>query len=133
MKNSWPRVECKVTVFFEAEHDLPQMNKQCFHRHNYWLEAGYWQEINPITGCTKTMSDMRVDVDEIVEKIKHKNLNDVLPVTPTAEFLACWFLMQLPAYWDFVIIRCYGGFECRAERKFITQDWAKKLCEPSKA
>jgi len=123
MKTSWPRVECRVSVFFDADHNLPQMNRQGVHRHNYWLEAGYWHEINPHTGCTKTMSDMRVDVDEIVEKIKDKNLNEILPVTPTAEFLACWFLMQLPAYWDFVVIRCYGGFECRIDRKNMTQAW----------
>lgn len=73
------------------------------------------------------MLDMKVDVDEVVEKIRDKNLNEVLPVTPTAEFLACWFLMQLPAYWDFVVIRCYGGFECRIDRKNITQEWKAKI------
>lgn len=127
MKNSWPRVECKVTVMFDAKHTLRQMNSLDEHEHFYWLEAGYWQEINPNTGCTKTMSDMKVDVDQVADKVRGKNLNEVLPVTPTAEFLACWFLMQLPAYWDFVIIRTYHGFECRIDRKNITQAWKDLL------
>lgn len=127
MKNSWPMVECRVSRMFDAEHSLPQVGNPEIHRHTYWLEAGYLHEINPNRGVTKSMSEMLVDVDQVLEHIKNKNLNEILPVTPTAEYLACWFLMQLPAYWSFVIIRCYGGFEVRAERNLITKKWADKL------
>lgn len=127
MKSSWPRVECRVSRFFDADHSLPQMNKLGVHRHNYWAEFGYWHEINPTIGATKKMSDMLVDVDEVVAKVAGKNLNEVLPVTPTAEFLACWMLCQLPAYWDFVIVRCYNGFECRIDRKNMTTEWLRRL------
>jgi 6-pyruvoyl-tetrahydropterin synthase len=127
MKNSWPRVECRVTRIFDAEHSLPQVGNPEPHRHSYWLECGYHHEINPIRGVTKSMQEMLVDVDEIVVNIKDKYLNDVMPVTPTAEFLACWVLSQLPEYWDFVIIRAYGGFEARADRKNMTKEWMDRL------
>jgi 6-pyruvoyl-tetrahydropterin synthase len=129
MKSSWPRVECRVSKFIDADHSLPKVGFAETHRHNYWIEFGYCHEINVERGVTKSMQEMMVDVDKVIEKIKYKNLNEVLPVTPTAEFLACWILSQLPEYWDFVIIRCYGGFECRIDRKNITTNWIKKLNE----
>lgn len=127
MKTSWPRVECRVTRLFDAEHSLPQVGNPERHRHSYWLECGYFHEINPIRGVTKSMQEMLVDVDEIVARLRGQYLNDVLPVTPTAEFLACWILAQLSEYWDFVVIRAYNGFECKAERKNMTKEWLSKL------
>ena len=127
MKSSWPRVKCKINKFFDADHSLPQMGRAELHRHSYWAEFGYWHEINPTTGVTKTIDDMMKDLDVVVERVSGKNLNEVLPVTPTLEFLACWMLCQLPAYWEFVVIRGYGCYEVEIHRDWLTENWKKVL------
>jgi len=106
---------------------LPLVGKAERHRHSYWLECGWHHEIRPDYGCTKAMQDMGKDIDPIVERIRGAYLNDVLPVPPTAEMLACWILVQLPPYWDYVMIRAYSGFMCKIERKYMTNAWHQKL------
>lgn len=127
MKTSWPRVECSIVRTFHAWHSLPLVGRAERHSHFYELEAGYCHEIRPDYGCTKSMQDMSKDVDDVLVRINDQYLNDVLPVTPTAEMLACWFLAQLPAYWDHVKIHTYGYFNCRIERKYLTAEWTARL------
>lgn len=126
MKNSWPRVEVSFTRIFDAEHSLPWQKER--HRHSYWLECGYCQEVNPhLNGVTKTMGDTVGDIDDLVDKVKDKYLNEVLPCFPTLEMFACWFLANLPAHWDYVILRSYHGMQARIDRHYITTNWIEKL------
>ena len=125
MKTSWPRVEIRLSYFFDADHTLPWQTER--HRHSYWLECGYCHEINPTMGVTKTMEESKRDGAAIVERISGKYLNDVLPVPPTAEMLVCWILANLPPYWDFVQVRCYGAMQARIERHNLTTAWLGKL------
>jgi 6-pyruvoyl-tetrahydropterin synthase len=72
------------------------------------------------------MQELTDDIDAVLSRIHGKYLNDVLPVPPTAEMLACWILAQLSSYWEWVSIHAYDGFMCKIERRHALA-WIEKL------
>ena len=112
-----PMVEVSITRTVVAEHSLPIGGVAQRHRHSYTIECGYRAEIRPVLGCTRPMQELTSDVDAVLIRIDGKYLNDVLSGPPTAEVLAGWILEQLSSYWDWVSVRAYDGFMCKAERK----------------
>lgn len=114
-----PGVEVTITRTFEAEHSLPSVGVAQRHKHSFSVECGYFREIDPDAGCARPMAELTRDVAAVLSRIEGKYLNDVLPVPPTAEMLACWILAQLSPYWDWVSIRAYDGFMCRVERRHV--------------
>lgn len=135
MKTSWPRVEARISRTFQADHSLPQFGMPERHRHPYWVEFGYAHEINPTTGVAKnSVGDLLTECDAVIARVADKYLNDVLPVTPTAEWLACWLLANVGCdenrvsyVWDFVVVRAYGCLEVRAQRSALTARWTTFL------
>lgn len=127
MKGSWPKVTCSIERRITASHSLREMGNPDFHSHEYLLRAGYTHEINPRFGVTKSMSDMRPDLDELANMLDGKNLNEVLPFEPTAEIMACWIMANLPAYWDFVEIECYDGYKVRSEANGMRREWSAQF------
>lgn len=128
MKTSWPRVYAQISRKFRAAHSLPSVGVAEVHEHDYEVTCGWHHEINPQRGVTKRLQDMERDVDPIIAALlSQPTLNEVLPVPPTAEMLACWILAQLPPYWGFVEVRAYNGFACRIERGDMTQSWFDML------
>ena len=122
-----PRIRASVSRTFVAEHSLPGVGVTERHRHTYRVECGYCHEIEPSLGCTRPLQDVRKEMDAVVNRLAGQYLNEVLPVPPTAEMMACWILANLPAYWEFVTIRAYDGFECRVDRSDLAPEWAHKL------
>lgn len=127
MKGSWPKVTCSIERRITASHYLREMGNPEVHSHEYLLRAGYKHEINPRFGVTKSMDDMRPDLDELADMLDGKNLNEVLPSEPTAEIMACWIMANLPAYWMFVEIECYEGYMVRSDLKDMRSEWIEQL------
>lgn len=135
MNTHWPRVEARVTRRFRATHSLPGLGNAAPHSHDYEVVFGYCQEINPTRGVSKcSLSELLAEVDATVALVDGKDLNAVLPVTPTAEWLACWLLVNVGCdanrrtyTWEFVIVRAYGCFETRAEMLRIPEKWRDLL------
>ena len=126
MKNSWPKVDVSFSRSFEADHSLPWQKER--HTHKYFIEAGYLKEVNPhLDGVTRVMRVSVSQVDDLIDKVKNKYLNEVLPCFPTLEMFACWFLANLPNYWDYVILKSYDGMTARIDRHYITNHWIDKL------
>jgi 6-pyruvoyl-tetrahydropterin synthase len=111
-----PTVQVSITRTFEAEHSLPQVGVAKPHSHAYSIECGYEAAIDTELGCTRPMQEVAGELDAVIARIAGRNLNEVLPVTPTAEMLGCWVLAQLPDTWQWVSIRAYEGFMCKVER-----------------
>lgn len=80
---------------------------------------GYAAEIHAALGCTRPMQEMTRDINAVLARLDGKYFNDVLPVPPTAEMVACWILAQLLPYWEWVSIRAYDGFMCKVERRNV--------------
>lgn len=114
-----PMVEVSITRTVVAEHSLPVVGVAERHTHSYTVECGYMAEIRPGLGCRRPMHELCSDIDVVLIQIDGKYLNDVLSGPPTAEVLACWILAQLSSYWDWVSVRAYDGFMCKAERKNV--------------
>ena len=126
-RSGWPVVTCSVSADFSAVHSLPRIGVAELHGHAYAVRAGWTHEINPFFGHTKPMQEMRIDLDELVELVNGKNLNEVLaPYPPTAETLACWLMANLPDYWQWVEVECYGGYRVRVEANHLRRAWANQ-------
>lgn len=127
MTSGFPIVTCSVSSKISATHSLPSIGFGDPHEHDYEIRAGWTLEINPYMGCTKSMQEMRRGLVEITDKIHGRNLNELFsPHPPTAETLACWVMARLPAYWDFVEVRCYGDFVVRVQANAMRGEWTKK-------
>lgn len=120
MTKRWPRISASVTRTIKASHSLPRLGTPAAHEHEYKIACGWKHEINPTFGYTETFDAMReksdMAIDAVLSKFDGKNLNEVLPQTPTAEWLALNILEALPSYWFFVEIECYDGYRVRADR-----------------
>lgn len=121
-----PQVEVSITRSFVAEHSLPRVGVAQRHKHSFTIECGYAAEIDADLGCKRPMQEMTRDIDAVLARLDGKYLNDVLPVPPTAEMLACWILAQLSSYWAWVSVRAYDGFMCKVERRNV-MTWMDKL------
>ena len=113
------KVELSITRNFAAEHSLPSVGAAERHTHPYELECGYAADVDPRVGCTKPLQALSAEVDAVVARLDGQYLNDVLPVTPTAEMLAGWILAHLPDEWEWASIRAYGGYTCTVRRADI--------------
>ena len=113
------KVELSITRRFAAEHSLPSVGAAERHTHPYELECGYAADVDPRVGCTKPLQALSAEVDAVVARLDGRYLNDVLPVTPTAEMLAGWILAHLPDEWEWAAIRAYGGYTCTVRRADI--------------
>ena len=125
-----PNVEVSISRTFEAEHSLPRVGAAERHRHAYAIECGYTKEIDFELGCARPLQNAENELFETVSRVEGKYLNDILPGPPTAEILACWILAQLPAHWEWIVVRAYDGFSCRVERKQLLP-WLETLRRPA--
>lgn len=136
MKGSWPKVTCRVKRKIIATHALAELGNGDIHKHAYRIRAGWTHEINPTQGITKSMAEMRQDLDELADMLDGRFLNDVLPFRPTAEIMACWLMANLPAYWMFVEIKCYKGakkhgkrsaYKVRIDATGMRREWSEQF------
>ncbi|HYC48679.1 MAG TPA: 6-carboxytetrahydropterin synthase [Burkholderiales bacterium] len=109
-------MEISLTRTFEAEHSLPAIGVTERHAHSYDVECGYAARVDPQIGCARPLQELAADIDRVIEPLRGSYLNDVLEAAPTAEMLACWILARLPAPWEWVAIRAYGGYRCTIRR-----------------
>jgi len=81
----------------DAAHFLPNYNGKCkdLHGHCWRVEIGIKGFVNPETGMVVDFNELKAIVeDEIVEKLDHKLLNDIID-NPTAERIAVWIYMGI--------------------------------------
>ena len=121
-----PIIEVAVTRTFVAEHSLPEVGVAQRHKHTYSVECGYSAAIDSALGCARPMQALTDEIAAVLSRLDGKYLNEILPVTPTAEWLACWILAQLSPSWEWVSIRAYDGFMCKVDRSQISS-WIGKL------
>ncbi len=94
---------------FEAAHVLPHHPGKCgrLHGHSYRFDVvvdGTLQTEGPATGMVVDFDDLTaVARTEIVDRLDHTSLNDVIP-NPTAEHIALWI-------WDALLPRVPHLFE----------------------
>lgn len=130
MKCSWPKVSASVTLHFFATHAMPKVGGRAAtpHLHDYEVQFGWTHEIRPSHGYTHELGEQRGRLVALVGRLREQNLNDLLPMQPSAEVLALWLLAQTePAYCDHVIVRTYDGYEARADRDLQRSEWMQFL------
>jgi len=86
---------------FEAAHQLPRYDGPCrnLHGHSYELHVSLEMPVDSRTGMTLDFFLLeRVVQERILDRLDHRNINDVLE-NPTAEHIAIWIWDQLkPAF-----------------------------------
>ncbi len=81
---------------FEGAHSLPNHDGKCasLHGHSYKLEVSIFGEViktGPKEGMVMDFADLsKIVNEEIISKLDHKYLNEVLPFTTTAENISIW-------------------------------------------
>ena len=94
-------------VSFDSAHCLKWHSGKCknFHGHTYFLEVGITGEINS-DGVVMDFGDVKKHLKSLVEKLDHKNLNEIYP-NPTAEIMANDIFLQLKKVMPVTIIRLW--------------------------
>ena len=85
---------------FEASHQLP--DKECYgkcrnlHGHRYELFVEVTGPVDEEYGWICNFSEVKSIVEsEIIQKLDHQHLNNILPTIPTAENIAAWIFKTL--------------------------------------
>jgi 6-pyruvoyl-tetrahydropterin synthase len=136
VKSSWPKVTASITLRFFATHSMPKIGGPSAepHVHDYEVCFGWTHEIRPTHGYTHELGEQRPKFIALVDRLREKHLNDVLPMQPSAEVIALWLLAQTePAYCDHVIVRTYDGYEARADRDRQRSEWMQFLASRADA
>ena len=83
---------------FEAAHSLPHLpaGHKCreLHGHSYVVEIHCSGPLDA-RGFVIDFAEISAVVKPLIDRLDHRNLNDVLPVPSTAENLAAWIMNEL--------------------------------------
>lgn len=85
---------------FEAAHHLPEHPGKCRrpHGHGYVLRVACRAPVDARTGLALDFGEIkRVVRAEVVDVLDHRDLNEVLPLVPSAENIAIWAWDRLAA------------------------------------
>lgn len=132
MKGSWPKISACMRFELDATHAMTRLGaiNAAVHAHHYEVTFGWTHEIQPKDGFTFEYSEQHRKFRKLLSQLDGKHLNDVLPMQPSAEALALWLLSRTdPAYCDHVAVRCYDGYEVRADRKDQRSEWMLFLAD----
>jgi len=87
------------TFHFDAAHSLPYLppSHKCHHLHGHTYTVVVHCQGDLIAGKSWVVdyADISAAVSPLIEKLDHKNLNDILPINTTAENIAYWFWAEL--------------------------------------
>ncbi|ODS42394.1 MAG: 6-carboxytetrahydropterin synthase QueD [Candidatus Altiarchaeales archaeon IMC4] len=88
-----PRI-CRE-FYFDAAHYLPNYKGKCenMHGHTYKLEVCVSGKIKG-NGMVMDFNELKGNVEVVMEKLDHKNLNEIFEA-PTAENIAAWIFSEL--------------------------------------
>lgn len=123
-------MSASITLHFFATHSMPRIGGLAAvpHIHDYEVCFGWTHEIQPRFGYTHELGEQRTMFTALLDQLREKYLNDLLPMQPSAEVIALWLLAQTePAYCDHVIVRTYEGYEVRADRELQRSEWMQFL------
>jgi 6-pyruvoyltetrahydropterin/6-carboxytetrahydropterin synthase len=92
--------EVTVEETFAAGHALRNYHGKCehVHGHNYKIRATLEGEQLDVAGLLIDFHDVKRVLNEIIERVDHKFLNDIAPfdtLNPSAENMARWFYEEL--------------------------------------
>ena len=131
MQNSWPKIEYGRRYGFSATHAMSHLGGECAtpHEHHYLVEFIGLHEIQPYrTGYTHSIGEQDDEFEPLVRGLQDKFLNDILPMPPSAEALALYFLANTqPSFCCAVEITAYSGYRVRADRNLQRSEWLAKF------
>ena len=92
--------EVTVEETFAAGHALRNYHGKCenVHGHNYKVRASLEGEQLDEAGLLVDFNDVKRVLNEIIDRVDHKFLNDVAPfdtLNPSAENMARWFFEEM--------------------------------------
>ena len=129
--NAWPKVEYGRRYGFTATHAMTHLGGECAvpHEHHYMVEFIGLHEIQPhSTGYTHSLGELDKEFEPLVHGIQDKYLNDVLPMPPSIEALALYFLANTqPSHCSAVELTGYGGYRVRVERNLQRSEWMDRF------
>jgi 6-pyruvoyltetrahydropterin/6-carboxytetrahydropterin synthase len=85
--------EVEITSSFSAAHRLRDYNGKCeqLHGHNYRIQVAARADLLGSGGMVIDFVDLKKALNEILERVDHKYLNDIVPfdkIEPSAENIA---------------------------------------------
>jgi hypothetical protein len=97
--NAWPKVTKYCTYRFRAQHDLRghTIHHDAANPHEHdWVVTLIFRdwEVRPSKGFTRDEPEIDASFGKRVLQLEGANLNNLMPVPPTAENLAMWLLFD---------------------------------------
>lgn len=133
MKTQWPIVRYKRSYVVTARHAMTHLGGHFAepHEHCYTVQFCAMHEIQPhLYGYTHSLASLDKVFQPLIDRVMNSYLNDFLPMPPSMEALALWFLAHTqPMHCDSVVIIGYGGYEVEVQRSRQTSAWLKKFKE----
>lgn len=84
---------------FDAAHSLPHLpeSHKCsrLHGHTYKVVPHFRGDLSDSKCWVVDYADISAAMKPLLERLDHRNLNDVIMATTTAENVAAWFYMEL--------------------------------------
>ena len=96
--------------YFDASHYLPGYKGKCeqFHGHTYRLEVAVEGKQGK-NGMVIDFNELKSVVnDSVVEKLDHRNLNEIFE-NPTAENIAAWIFSELKKKMNVCSVKLWEG------------------------
>ncbi len=89
-------MKLSVTAYFSAAHSLPRHPGKCrnLHGHTYRVEITVEGDKKPDTECVADFSDLKSELEEVLELLDHRYLNDIIDY-PTSENIALFLWREL--------------------------------------
>jgi 6-pyruvoyltetrahydropterin/6-carboxytetrahydropterin synthase len=105
--------ELKVITHFSAAHQLREFKGPCeaLHGHNYKVEVCVTTDTLDRTGVAMDFGVLKKHVNQLVDRLDHKFLNDLEPFTdqnPSSENIARYVAEELPRLLEKPDIRVSG-------------------------
>jgi 6-pyruvoyl-tetrahydropterin synthase len=110
----WPKVTKTATYRFRATHDLRGVtihpDAATPHEHDWVVTLAWDWECRPSRGFTRDEPEIDASWGKRMRELEGVHLNDLMPVPPTSESLACWLLFDWlvalsPVEWNYELSR----------------------------
>ena len=100
-----------IKTKFDAAHFLPNYQGKCasLHGHTWYVEVEILGWVDTNTGMVVDLTELKKDVNAIIERLDHGFLNNIFVKVPTCENVVLYIYDQLTAKYNVQTVKVREG------------------------